>query len=82
MAIVRGLLTAAAVLAGTLGGAAAGGVVARLFSTGMGWDRLADVLGGLMVGAAVGLATSAWAVWAWHRRRRAKAPGAAPDARA
>jgi hypothetical protein len=36
-------------------GLAAGVTIATLNSTGMGWDRLADAVGGMMVGAVAGL---------------------------
>lgn len=39
-------------------GAAVGGIVGGLIASGMGWDRIADVLGGLLAGAAVGLVTA------------------------
>lgn len=39
-------------------GAAGGGIVGRLVASGMGWDRMADALGGLLAGAAVGLVTA------------------------
>lgn len=35
-------------------GVAAGGAIASLTSSGMGWDRMADALGGIMIGAVAG----------------------------
>ncbi|MHB1328485.1 MAG: hypothetical protein ACYC2K_09810 [Gemmatimonadales bacterium] len=39
-------------------GAALGGIVASVAASGMGWDRIGDVLGGLMIGGVFGLITA------------------------
>lgn len=36
-------------------GAATGAVITRMTSSGMGWDQLGDVLGGIAIGAVVGV---------------------------
>ena len=76
----RSWLSAAGVLVAlVLFGMMTGGLIAtRVFTTsGMGWDRLADTLGGLMVGGGVGLFAGLVAVRMLSVRGRRAATGAA-----
>jgi len=41
----------------TFVGFLAGGLLGALFASGMGWDRLADTLGGVMLGTLIGFGT-------------------------
>ncbi len=55
----RGLSSVVVLLSMPVLGAAAGSIIApRIGGGGMGWDQIADVLGGLAVGAAAGIVTA------------------------
>ncbi|MEM6704630.1 MAG: hypothetical protein AAF690_18065 [Acidobacteriota bacterium] len=73
------LATAALTLSGTFVGALTGVLFVRFFvpATGMGWDRLADALGGLMLGGVVGLFGGALLSWRLERSTRNRAALAA-----
>lgn len=72
----RAMQQAVLVLGIPILGAAAGGIVApRIGSSGMGWDQIADALGGVMVGGVFGLAIALLVI------RRISEPGLARAAR-
>ncbi len=73
-----GILSATSLLlTSAFAGALGGGLFVRLFvpKTGMGWDQLADMLGGLMLGALIGLTTGALLSWSLPAPRRWLATG-------
>lgn len=74
--VATGLLL---VLTSILGGALLGAVYVRFFvpRTGMGWDQLADALGGFMLGALLGFIVGFVAAGRLEARGRLIAAGAA-----
>ncbi|MCI5064719.1 hypothetical protein MRY87_03225 [bacterium] len=59
------------VLGSTVSGTLLGGIYAKFLmpKRGMGWDQIADALGALMIGSAVGLLVGVVTLWHLPRKR-------------
>lgn len=77
--IVAALASTVLTLAASFLGALVGVLFVRFFvpQTGMGWDRIADALGGLMLGASAGLLAGALLAWRLPARSRNRTAAAA-----
>lgn len=77
--VVAALASTVLALTGAFLGALVGVLFVRFFvpQTGMGWDRIADALGGLMLGALAGLLAGALLAWRLEARSRNRTAAAA-----